>query len=494
MAQQPELAFTVEHFKDWASELVLDTGEFWEPRDFQLAFVEDLFGPYQVIWLIVPEGNGKSTLLAGICLYFLEFLPRASVPVAAKSREQAEIIYKQAETFVISTPKLHEMVPDELRIIRGKRAMDVPRNICLNGHRRINHFRGGVVQIRAADENTQDGIIPNGLGCIDELHRFPQLGLYHTWRGKLIKRGAKLVVISTAGEPGGEFETLRETIRQSAADITRGETFVRAAGKAVVLHEWAVPEGGDVEDLELVSHANPLLTLRQIQEKRDAEDFNLAHWRRFTCNLPTRSEFAAIQEKEWFDAEIDEWPNGERTWLGLDMGWKRDTTSAVQMYVRDPEYRLLGPTRVLTPPRDGTSLDVDLVKRTLVELYEQNPFHTVVMDTSDSNDIAQWISDEFPGVMVVDRQQTNPLAVQDYERFMEALRNGWLHHTGDPMLTRHVLNAIARVLPRGDARFDRPHQSRLGQQDMRVIDALSAASMVHSVAHAELTMAGGLVY
>ena len=47
----------------------------------------------------------------------------------------------------------------------------------------------------------------------------------------------------------------------------------------------------------------------------------------------------------------------------------------------------------------------------------------------------------------------------------------------------HVLNAVARVLPRGDARFDRPSQTRISaDQDRRVIDALSAASMVHAQA------------
>ena len=38
------------------------------------------------------------------------------------------------------------------------------------------------------------------------------------------------------------------------------------------------------------------------------------------------------------------------------------------------------------------------------------------------------------------------------------------------------------MLPFGDARFDRPSQSRLGpDQERRVIDALIAASMVHAV-------------
>jgi hypothetical protein len=50
-------------------------------------------------------------------------------------------------------------------------------------------------------------------------------------------------------------------------------------------------------------------------------------------------------------------------------------------------------------------------------------------------------------------------------------------------MTRHALNAIARPLPQGDSRFDRPSQTRMSsEQDRRVIDALTAAAMVHSLA------------
>jgi hypothetical protein len=73
-----------------------------------------------------------------------------------------------------------------------------------------------------------------------------------------------------------------------------------------------------------------------------------------------------------------------------------------------------------------------------------------------------------------------------YERWMEALREGWLWHSGDPELAQHVLNAVARVLPGGQTRFDRPARSRsASSQDRRVWDALTAASMVHSVAVGE---------
>ena len=106
------------------------------------------------------------------------------------------------------------------------------------------------------------------------------------------------------------------------------------------------------------------------------------------------------------------------------------------------------------------------------------------MDMSKAETIAAWIGETL-GAVVIDRQQTNPLAVEDFDRFMEALRNGWLRHAGDEGLTQHALNAIARVLPFGDSRFDRPADSRRGSDELqarRVIDALTAASMVHSFA------------
>jgi hypothetical protein len=47
------------------------------------------------------------------------------------------------------------------------------------------------------------------------------------------------------------------------------------------------------------------------------------------------------------------------------------------------------------------------------------------------------------------------------------------------------MNAVARRLPGGDHRFDRPSASRhsVEQQDRRVIDALTAAGMVASYAN-----------
>jgi phage terminase large subunit-like protein len=463
----PPRPFTVPHFRAWARTLTLDNGRPWIVEPFQAAWLRDIFRGVPEAWLIVPEGNAKTTLVAGLALYHIAHTASANVPVAASSRDQAEILYRQAEGFV------------ERSELDGFR--------CLEGYRRIRydgtHSR---IQVFAADDRTGDGVIPT-LALVDELHRHRDLRLYRTWRGKVSKRGGQIAAISTRGEPGSEFEATLEKIRQSAPDVTRRRTFTRAASPQLVLHEWAVPEGGDVDDLALVKEANPLraITVSALREKFATPTMTLAHWRRFVCNLPTRADDAAITEQEWYAAASPERiPEGEPVWVGLDVAWKWDTTALVPLWVGDDDRRLLGPATILVPPRDGTSLDPDAVERAVREIHERNPIHTVVMDESRAEQLARWIGDAI-GATVVDRAQTNTFAVQDFERFMEGLRSGHLKHSGDAGLTAHALHAIARVLPFGDSRFDRPNQSRLGpDQERRVIDALTAAAMVNALATA----------
>lgn len=488
--------FTVDHFRAWTSEIVLDDDTLWVLDDFQAHFVGDLFdaSPKTVGWLIVPEGNGKTTLVGGLALYYCEHVSNASIPVAASSRDQGNLVYRQAEGLVLRTERLYEVVESEILRRKGKRKLDTPRFDCLEGYRRINHVDGGRIQIFAADDNTGDGVIPVGLFIVDELHRHKNLNLYRTWRGKLDKQGAKGVVISTAGEPTSEFEETREKIRQAeGVEVEREPGFVRVKTRTILLHEYAVPEDGDTEDFGLVKRANPFsrITPETLAEKFHSEDMTTTHWRRFVCNIATRGVNAAITEGEWGRARTDEEiPEGERVWLGYDGAWKWDTLALVPLWVPRRELRLFGPVAIIEPPRDGTMTHPDVVKARAWEIHERNPIHTVVMDMTKSAEIAAWFVDEL-GAEVVDRAQGNAFQALDYERFTEALRHEWLKHPGDPGLTRHALNAVAQSLPNGKTRFARPSTSRAGSIDLqrrRWIDALVAAAMVHTTAAAEFDL------
>jgi phage terminase large subunit-like protein len=240
-----------------------------------------------------------------------------------------------------------------------------------------------------------------------------------------------------------------------------------------------------------VKRANPFsgVTTASLEKNFGSPTMTLGHWCRFKCNMPTRSDLAAITEAEWAAAITSERiPAGESIWLGLDLGFKRDTTAMVPLWIRDPEFRLFGAATILEPPRNGDQLDAHLVEQALVEIHERNPIETVVMDMTQGAQLSQWIMEEFDAD-VVDRTQSPKLLALDYARFMEALREGWLKHTGDPGLTSHALNAVARVLQNGDAVFERPDKSRSVGHELarrRVVDALDAAAMVHTSAAAYL--------
>jgi hypothetical protein len=398
-------------------------------------------------------------------LYGADFSDSPWIPVGASSAKQARIIYDQAAGFVERTPWLDE------------------RFKCFGGYKLIRSLaNGGIgIEVFAAEAKTGDGVIPFPFAIVDELHRHDDLRLYSLWKGKLRKRGGQILTISTAGEPETPFENTRDEIRRRATKRERTGAHLRAEGPGLVLHEWMVPSDEQCSDMKVVKAANPLWS---ITEKSLAEDFasptmDLGDWKRLKCNRPTRSVISAITDKEWDDAQIDgEIPAGAEIDIGLDVAFKWDTTAAVPLW-KGPAFRLLGPASILTPPRDGSSMHPDEIKDALLELSHGYQVGAVVMDMERAADIGSWIEDEL-GVTVIDRSQTNKLACADYEAFMDGLRNSTLKHTGHAGLRAHVLNAIARRLPGGDHRFDRPTSSRrsVGQQDRRVIDALTAAAMV----------------
>lgn len=458
--------FTVEHFEAYWSLLVFDDGEQRPPEDWQLEIAEDIFAGYREVWQIVPEGNGKSSALAIYALYGADYTESPWIPVGAASAKQARIIYDQAAGFIERTEGMRD------------------RFSCFGGYKLIRSKRnGGIgIEVFAADAKTGDGVIPYPYALVDELHRQDDLRLYNLWKGKLRKRGGQILAISTAGEPETPFENARDDIRRRATDKEYDGSHLRAEGPGIVLHEWMVPKDELCDDMDAVKAANPLSSISAVSL---AEDFasptmDLGDWKRLKCNRPTRSVQSAITDREWDDAQVDdEIPAGAEVSVGMDVAFKWDCTGIVPLW-KGPKYRLLASPRILQPPRDGSSMHPDVIKDALLELGALFQITTVVMDMHRAEDIAAWIEDDM-GVVVIDHAQGKSTThVQDYNAFMNGLRNGTLKHDGDPDLRSHVLNAVARRLPGGDHRFDRPSSVRqnVGAQDRRVIDGLTAAAMV----------------
>jgi phage terminase large subunit-like protein len=260
----------LDHFLKWTSGLVLDSGDNWELEDFQRDIVADILAGYKETWLVVPEGNGKTTLLAGIALYHTAHTPTAFVPIGASSREQAEILYRQAEGFILRT--------DHIRA-RGNSAKADKGFWPQEGMRRIKcHDTAGRIQVYAADDRTADGVIPT-LAMLDELHRHRNLRLYRTWTGKLEKRGGQIVTISTAGEPESEFEETRKALVTDADERENGGPRIRAVNGQAVIHDWALRNRTEMDDMEAVAAANPLkaITAERLAPKRASKTMSDPH-------------------------------------------------------------------------------------------------------------------------------------------------------------------------------------------------------------------------
>jgi phage terminase large subunit-like protein len=444
-------------------------------------------------WLIVPEGNGKTTGTAELALYGADFCWRPWIPVGASTRDQAMTLYTQAAGFVRDTPGLG-----------WDKDRGGGRFRCLDGHRKIRSLRTGGVGIEICPWNpgSNDGKIPWPFFIVDEPHRHPDMSLWRLWHGKLRKRGGQGIGISTAGEPGSEFEDTRDRVREGASARRRRGGCVRYTGKRVVMHEYMLERAEDCRDPRKVKRVNPLstITVEMLAEDLASDTFDLGDFMRLKCDVPARSSAAAVSTEGWDlkrHPELRDVPEGEPCDYGLDVAWTWDTTAFEQLW-RGDDLLLLGPATVLTPPGDGNDLAIDEVKVAFERLHARNPARVIVMDTSDAKDLAQWFRDEH-GVEVVDRGQTNPHHVLDFNNFTrclraqresvdeEGLRTVPLWHTGDPVLRRHVMNAVVRVLPGEQKRFDRPSTTRRNQrkQDVRVVDALTASGMVVTYALAD---------
>lgn len=474
--------------------MVLDTGDRWEPEPFQVAVLDALCRGVDRVWFEVPEGNAKTTLAAGIALVHLFMVPDADCPAAASSRDQTGTLLRQA----IGLIRRSEGIRDRFKAYEGYRRIVCPDS-------------GGRFQVFAADAGTGDGVIPT-LAILEELHRHPDLELYRTWSGKLLKRRGQLLIISTAGAPGSEYETakakaLEECGRLGEVRREPGLTVATMPGFELRLH--AVADHENVEDLDAVKRANPLrsVTRESLEAKRAEPTWNREHWSRFTCGRPARDTNTAISEQEWAALERVEIPEGTPVAVGADFAWKHDTTALVPFWMPDPRRRVVGVPEVIVPPRDGTSTSPATVRDAFVRIHVRNPITRVAMDPSaGGGQLAEWLEaapgvddDGRPsyswdaghglGVEVVEVSPGNVTQCRVYDLWMEALRMGWLAHPFDETLTQHVLNAIAKPVSHDRYRFDRPNPSRAARlQDVRVIDALIAASGVHFVEAGALDM------
>jgi phage terminase large subunit-like protein len=430
---------------------------------FQRRILCDYFAGATQTLVIVPKKNGKSTLVAALALYHLLTTEDAEGYIAASSREQAGVVLKQARKFIRATPALQRHLGMKVREI-------------------VNLHDEGFVRVMAADKDTADGVIPT-LAIVDELHRAKSTELMGVFRDGLGPRDGKMITITTAGD---DSESPLGRMRSEAYGMPTVERdgpyrYARSSSGQWVMHEWALDAEEDLEDMLVVKTANPASwqTPKKLQERRDDPSTTPWQWARFACGVWLQGEDTAIGPVEWAACGSDEPSPGDLLWrLGLDVGWKEDTTAVVPLALADDGAVWIADPVVLVPPAQrGVALRKREVLDAVARLAEEYGAGVVVLDPeNDGEVVAQDLEDELGLEVVAHSQKPAPMA-QAAERFYAAVREGKLHHPRNDTLTRHVLNAHRKATDDGRWRFVKENK-----QSRKVIDALIAAAMVHNIA------------
>ena len=246
-----------------------------------------------------------------------------------------------------------------------------------------------------------------------------------------------------------------------------------------VYQEYALDPGDDVTDMAVVKRANPASwqTEQALRDRFEDPGQTLQRFKRFACGLWVRSEGSAIQPEEW-DALAQpgvEIPPGSPVWVGWDNAIRGpDTTALVPLWMKSADERIFGDPVVLTAPKDGFISDLD-VEKALKAMAERWKIERIVYDPE---------AGAYSLALRLERASTAgasigtlrvPLKISKADvRFLEAVREKRIVHSGDPVFRNHVLNAVEQsVSSDGRWKFGRPRGTRVPT------DALRAASMVH---------------
>jgi phage terminase large subunit-like protein len=308
----------LERFKIFCAQfLTTEDGAPLVIEEFQERILRDTFAGARETVVIVGKKNGKSSLLGALAIFHLLTTSEAEVVIVAASRDQAGIMLRQVQGYIRRSDALRA----RLRVVQ----------------REVRHeASGGRIRVLASDSDTLDGQIPT-LALVDELARTKTEEAYGLLRDGLGPREGQLIAISTAGDDEESPLGRLRAAAHGATGFTRDGAYKHVRVGGFSFHEWSLEPDQDPTDLELLKSCNPASWVdeAELRARRDSPSTQPWQLARFTAGQWVVGEESAFSQKEW-DACADpgcEIPEGtENVVIGIDLGWKWDTTAIVPVH------------------------------------------------------------------------------------------------------------------------------------------------------------------
>ena len=433
-------------------------------ESWQVFIVANIFG-----WIVKATGkrrirkfhveigrkNGKTALVAAICLYCMLFdgEGRPEIYVAATERSQSKLCWEEATRFVCNSSWLSE----RLRIVPSKYVMFGPD--------------AGVFLALGGDGAGTDGKNPS-CSIADEIHEFRTAAHFDLWGKMRTGSGTRTQPIYGAITTAGSTRSvLWKTERKYAEAVASGEQF----DDAYFAFICCLDKDDDIFDEENWPKANPgLHTIKDPTDMRDMAtqariDVSAERLlKRYHCNLMVEPTAQGISAAVWSKGNKPLPDLSGRICYGaIDLGWL-DDLAAFWLVFPPPNlttgtYYTLGwafcpqhgardlatgdwqkwISEGLLIATDGNQTDIEAIRSCVKAAKAKYKIKAIALDENNARQFGQELTRE--GYDVVGHGQKGIHYNEPLRSLKAACNEGRVIHGGSPLLAWAVENMVVAI-------------------------------------------------
>lgn len=418
----------------------------------------DQFGNrrFRRVYVEVPRGNGKSSFTSPVGLYMLALDGEAGAEVysAATTRDQARIVFRDAQAMARKMPGF-----------RSRFGVEVPAQAI------TQLSSSSTFKALSADGHTLDGLNIHFAG-IDELHAHKTREVYDVLETGLGKRPQSMLwTITTAGanKHGICYEVRDYVLKVLSGDVSD------AASESTFGIVYTVDEGDDPFCEDTLRKANPNwgvsvdpTVVMQTMAKARTVATARANYLTKHLNVWVDANSALFDTEKWRDCEdksLDEADfSDDESVTALDLASKTDIAAKVNVYRRQIEGkdhfyifpRLFLPSAAIEEERHpmyrGWEMQGDLTT-TPGETIDFATIEDEIRLEAPGRNICAVVTDPWQSQHMLQNLQRDNLPAEEFRQtvanmseatktFDALMREGRLHHTGNAAMNWMVGNVV----------------------------------------------------
>lgn len=407
----------------------------WQKELLRNVFAYDEKGLKHRINLIgMPRKQGKSALASTLGVYGLlaQGINGAEVYSCAADKDQARIVFADAKKMIEANPDLLEMV----RLYRD--AIEVPST-------------NSVYRVLSAEAFSKEGLSPTTV-IFDELHAQPNRELFDVMSLAQGARGnmASMIAITTAGvkvDSTGQ-DSIAYSLYQYGQRVSRGEII----DPTFFMGWWEAPQESDHRLPETWYAANP--GIDDICALSDYESAVLrtpeSEFRTKRCNQWVSSSITWLPSGVWDScAEPRELDDDGEFVLGFDGSFSGDSTVIVgcQKPKSEDDKPYIFLVKAWEKPVDADDtwrVDILDAENAIRDFCAKYKVREVACDPFRWQRSMEVLADA--GVPIVEWPSTSPKRmIPACAAFFDAVVESRVTHDGNPLLARHLANAVVKT-------------------------------------------------